>query len=306
MLNGASRNLRTNSLMSEYAVLLGDAVLRQRARIAEQSARAEAEHAERIKSEFISNMSHELRTPLNTVIGFSKIISEHRNHGLNGEQITEYATLIHDAAVNLLAVINDILDVSKIQTGTCTLDKQEVDLQSVLDATVEAARNLGNARNINVEFRASGELPPVSGQANKLAQIFKGILSNAIKFTRPGGIVTVTAASEPDNTVAVTVRDTGVGMNAEELSVALRPFAQVDGSRSRWEEGTGLGLYIAKALTELHGGQLNIRSMKEVGTEVTVLLPSLRECVFAPGKSGGVVFSSNHSGMASSATSAER
>lgn len=299
MLNGSSKNLRSDSLMSEYASLLGDAVLRQRARSAEHSARAVSEHADRIKSEFVSNMSHELRTPLNTVIGFSKILSEHQSQNLNGEQITEYATLIHDAAIDLLSVVNDILDISKIQTGTYTLDRQEVDLLSVLTAAAHAARGLGNARDISVEFRAD-DLPAITGQANKLSQIFNSILSNAVKFTHPGGTVTVTAESASDNTVAITIRDTGVGMNAEELSVALKPFGQVDGSRTRWQEGTGLGLYIARALTELHGGQLRIRSKKDVGTEVTVTLPSC-ESGLATGESMAGLFDSRQSGTASSA-----
>lgn len=299
MLNGTSKNLRSDSLMSEYASLLGDAVLRQRARSAEHSARAESEHADRIKSEFVSNMSHELRTPLNTVIGFSKILSEHHSQNLNGEQITEYATLIHDAANNLLSVLNDILDISKIQAGTYTLDKQEVDLQSLLAEATHKARDLGNARNISVEFRAD-DLPAITGQANKLVQIFNSILSNAIKFTHPGGTVTVAAESGPGNTVAVMIRDTGIGMSPEELSVALKPFGQVDGSRSRWQEGTGIGLYIARGLTELHGGQLHIRSMKDVGTEVTVLLPSC-DSGFATGETRAAQLEPGHAGVASSA-----
>ena len=123
MLNGAFGNSKSNSLMSEYSSLLGDAVLRHRARVAEHSARIETELASKVKSEFIANMSHELRTPLNTVIGFSKLLSEHdKRRPLPDNEIVEYATLIHDAAGHLLAVINDILDISKIQSGRYTLD----------------------------------------------------------------------------------------------------------------------------------------------------------------------------------------
>lgn len=289
MLNGASTNQSSNSLMSEYASLLGNAVLRHRTRIAEHSARTESEHADKIKSEFVSNMSHELRTPLNAVIGFSKILSEHRDRNLNGENIAEYASLIHDAATHLLTIINDILDISKMQSGNYTLDEQEVDLLAVLSASAHATRPLSDSKNISVEFRAPAELPNISGEANKIAQIFDSIISNAIKFTHPGGTVTIAAECQPDHSVAVAIRDTGVGMNAEELSLALKPFGQVDGSRSRWQEGTGLGLSIAKVLTELHGGQLHIRSTKDVGTEVSVVLPLRDQVSVAKGPGAAIL-----------------
>ena len=140
MVFGSVGQTKPNSLMDEYASLLSDAVLRHRARVAEQSARIEAELANKVKSEFIANMSHELRTPLNTVIGFSKLLAQHNQRQLPDKDIVEYAALIHDAAEHLLSVINDILDISKIQSGKYTLDAREVNVAEIVSGSVTPSR----------------------------------------------------------------------------------------------------------------------------------------------------------------------
>ncbi|MEQ1669845.1 MAG: HAMP domain-containing sensor histidine kinase [Hyphomicrobium sp.] len=260
--------------MNEYASLLGDAVLRHRARVAEHSARIEAELASKVKSEFIANMSHELRTPLNTVIGFSKLLTEHERRRLPDADIIEYATLIYDAAGHLLSVINDILDISKIQSGKYTLDSREVNVEEIIQACINSFRLMASEAGVSVTPQIAYDLPVARGDAVKLRQIFTNIVSNAIKFTPRGGSVTIEALRTNTGGVTVLIRDTGVGMTAEEVKVALTPFGQVDAGRARWREGTGLGLPIAKALVELHGGQIEIRSKKGEGTEVAVILPS--------------------------------
>jgi len=270
---GATILGKSNSLMGEYASLLGDAILRSRARDAEEAARIETELASRVKSEFISNMSHELRTPLNTIIGFSKLLIDHERRRLPEAEIIEYAHLINDAAAHLLSVINDILDISKIQSGRYTLDAHEVNLEEVLQVTVKSFRSAAEEAGVILDQRIALDLPLVRGDAHKLSQAFTNLISNAIKFTRAGGLVSVEAARLSDGGAAAVIRDTGVGMTAEEIAVALTPFGQVDGSRARWREGTGLGLPIAKALVELHGGRLEIASAKDKGTKVSVLLP---------------------------------
>ncbi|HVX35402.1 MAG TPA: HAMP domain-containing sensor histidine kinase [Hyphomicrobium sp.] len=259
--------------MTEYSSLLSDAVLRHRARVAEHSARIEAELASKVKSEFIANMSHELKTPLNTVIGFSKLLTQHEERRLPDKEIVEYARLINDAAGHLLSVINDILDISKLQSGKYSIDTREIDIEGILTETIETFRRQSEAAQIDFHTAITSDLPFIRGDGAKLKQIFSNIFSNAIKFTPPDGTVAIKALRTADQGVIVVIRDSGVGMNPEEIEVAMTPFGQVDGGRSRWREGAGLGLPIAKALVELHGGTLYIASQQNEGTEVVITFP---------------------------------
>ncbi len=279
MLNGSSGNGSSNSLLNEYSALLGDAVLRQRTRMAEDTARIESEMAGRVKSEFISNMSHELRTPLNTIIGFSRLLNEHDSQKLGEAEIIQYSQLINDAASKLLAVINDILDISKMQSGRFTLDNQEISLRELLDDVVQQQTADAQTAGVSIHYKSSLSLPTVRGEQTKLHQAFLNILANAIKFTPPGGEVHVeaNARGRARGGVNISIRDSGVGMSDEELRISMTPFGQVDGSHSRWREGTGLGLPIARALIELHGGTVNIESSKSNGTNVLISLPSRNE-----------------------------
>ncbi|CAN1722923.1 histidine kinase [Hyphomicrobium sp. 1Nfss2.1] len=273
MFSGPLSKPKPSSLMNEYASLLGDAILRHRARVAERSARVEAELASKLKSEFIANMSHELRTPLNAIIGFSKLLSEQEQRRLSSTQVTDYANLIHDAAGHLLAVINNILDISKIQSGKCVMETREVNLCEVLSASASSFRLMAENAGVVLEQRIDPDLPLIRGDAVRLRQIFTNLISNALKFTEAGGRVAVIATGRP-GVVAIAVSDTGIGMTPEEVAVALTPFGQADGGHTRWREGTGLGLPIARALVQLHGGTVKIDSVKGRGTTVEVVIPT--------------------------------
>ena len=273
MLGQAFGSNKPTSLLSEYSNLLGDAILRHRAKIAEKSARVEAELANKLKSEFIANMSHELRTPLNTIIGFSRLIGEHDKRQLSNDNISEYSGLIQEAAKHLLAIINDILEISKIQAGKFTLDLHDLHVDEVLGSSLSFFKVAAQDADVSLIQDVSHDLPQIKGDPVKLKQIVMNLLSNAIKFTPEGGRVTLRAGLDRDGQVRISVRDTGVGMTEDEMAIAMLPFGQVDGGRSRMREGTGLGLPIAKALVELHGGALSIRSVKGEGTEVALLLP---------------------------------
>ena len=276
MLSGPSGGGKTNTLMMEYSMRLGEAVLRSRTRAAEQTARIEGEIANKVKSEFISNMSHELRTPLNTVIGFSKLLAESEKRSLKQQEVAEYARLIQDAAGHLLALINDILDISKLQSGRYYIDEQEVELDDVLESCVKSFTKAAAAAGITLTQKIPEALPPMRGDPAKLHQALSSLISNAVKFTRNGGGILIAARARDHDGTEILIRDTGVGMEEDELKIAMTPFGQVDGGRSRWREGAGLGLPIASALINLHGGSIDIKSAKGIGTEIKIFLPSIR------------------------------
>ncbi len=226
MLAGVLGKSKTDSMLNEYAALVGDAVLRQRARLAEHKARIEIELAKRVKSEFLANMSHELRTPLNTVIGFSKLLSDHGKQKLTDAQIVQYAELIRDAGDHLLSVINDILDITKMQSGAYALELNEVDLIDVLHSCTESVRAAADIAGITLRENIAFNLPPVRGDDAKLAQVFKNLLNNAIKFTLKDGEVVLKAFRQGDGGVIVSVRDNGIGMTRRGGAgrrAALRP-----------------------------------------------------------------------------------
>ena len=195
--------------MNDYASLLGDAVLRHQTRTAEHAARIEAELASRVKSEFIANMSHELRTPLNTVIGFSKLIAEQERRRLPDAEIVEYANLIRDAAGHLLAVINDILDISKIQSGKYTLEKRDVQLDEILLACLSSFRVLAADSRVTLVNAISQNLAPIRADGVKVRQIFTNLISNAIKFTPADGTIVIETRQLDDGRIACIVSDSG-------------------------------------------------------------------------------------------------
>ena len=266
----ASRQGR-HTLLSRYTFDLGQCVSRQRGERALKAAAIEQALASRSKSEFLANMSHELRTPLNAVIGFSEIMAGPM--ALSAAKITEYAGLINSAGRHLLDVISDILDVAKIESGTFALDSESIALREVIVGAVSIIEHRIVEKHQVLCVVVPDRLPRIQGDARRLKQILINLLSNAYKFTPAGGTITVAAAAVDSRYVAVSVRDTGAGMSPEQLLLALKPFGQVRISHTRAHEGTGLGLPIARALIEQHGGRMCVESAEGRGTTVAFTLP---------------------------------
>ncbi len=257
--------------LQAFAGWLEDRVA-DRTRALEQ-AKDQAELASRSKSEFLAIVSHELRTPLNAIIGFSEVMITGLFGPLGNDRYRDYITAILDSGRHLLDVINDILDVSKIEAGRVGLMLESVAIDEVVAAALRLVEGRARAGGLELSAAVPAGLPPVHADRRRLLQILINLLSNAVKFTPAGGQAAIAAAIEGGDLV-LTIRDTGIGMDAAEIAVALEPFRQVDGRLARRYQGTGLGLPLAKSLTELHGGSLDIASAKHQGTTVTVRIPS--------------------------------
>jgi signal transduction histidine kinase len=247
------------------------------ARVEEQlrQAKNEAEAANLAKSEFLANVSHELRTPLNAVIGFSEIMRD-ALMGPIDNRYREYAQDIHDSGQHLLRLIGDVLDLSKIGAGRLELHDEPVDLGQLLQTCERLITERARESHVAVEIDVARDLPVVLADPLRLKQIMLNLLSNAVKFTPEGGRVTARAAPDAEGGVTVTFADTGIGMSPQDIQIALEPFRQVDNAMSRRYEGTGLGLPLAKQLTELHDGALEIASEPGIGTTIRVRLPARR------------------------------
>ncbi|MDH5749137.1 MAG: ATP-binding protein, partial [Rhodospirillales bacterium] len=242
-----------------------------------------AQESSRTKSEFLATMSHELRTPLNAIIGFSEIMTEQTFGALGNGKYGEYAVNIHESGHHLLDLINDILDVSKIEAGSLDIHPEDLSLEEVIETSVRLIRDRAQAANVTVEAELEEGLPLLSADSRRIIQILLNLLSNAVKFTPAGGRVVVRAdCPRPENQIRLSVSDTGIGIAAEDIEKAMSPFGQVDGDLSRKYEGTGLGLPLTKGLVELHGGILLLSSRLGQGTTVTVLFPPERTGAAVP------------------------
>jgi signal transduction histidine kinase len=245
------------------------------ARQTAESARAEAETASRSKSTFIAGMNHELRTPLNAILGFAQVIHEQRFGPGSLDRYSEYASHIISSGEHLLSLINDLLDMAKIEAGKLELETQPIDIRQLLSATLVMVRETAASSGIAIRLEAPDEPIALPGDPRRLKQCFLNLVSNAIKFTPEGGRVVVRITPHPE-AVEITVADTGIGVRPTDIAKIFEPFGQVDSPLARRHVGTGLGLPIARTLVELHGGDLSFSSVEGAGTTVTVSLPRQR------------------------------
>jgi len=240
------------------------------------SAKESAELANRAKTEFLANMSHELRTPLNAVIGFSEIMESELLGPLGSIQYKSYAADIHESAQHLLTLINDILDVAKIEAGAHELRDEEVDPYDVVGAVGRLVAERAKRAELTLEIDLPKSLPRLRADERKLKQVLLNLMSNAIKFTPENGGVSLSARHDPDGSFVFEVSDSGIGIAAEDIPRAFAPFEQVDSRLSRQFEGTGLGLPLSDGFVKLHGGTLDLESEPGVGTKAIVRLPAER------------------------------
>ena len=276
-LRGANENL---TIQHEALVKIASELARERVNLKELNsklrlAQQQSDAASRAKSAFLANMSHELRTPLNAIIGFSEII-RYRLFGPASPAYFEYAGDINNAGHHLLAIVNDVLDIAKIEAGKVEFTEGEADLGAILDASLRAVKTQAKSGNVRILKEYPQEGIKVRCDEVRLRQVFINVLSNAVKFTPAGGDIEIGAALEEDGGLCIAIRDTGIGMTAAGIDAAFEKFRQIDNSLTKRFEGTGLGLPLAKQLAELHGGAVEVSSEPGVGTEVRIRLPAFR------------------------------
>jgi two-component system cell cycle sensor histidine kinase PleC len=260
--------------MARYSETLGELALRRQTELAMLAAKAESDLANRAKSAFLGTMSHELRTPLNAIIGFSDLIQKLKPADEAGAKCADYATHIQDAGRHLLEVVSDILDISKIESGTFTLNTSLCSIVEIIGDTLPIVAKRIEEKNQILEPRISPGIPKLLVDPRRIRQILINILTNAIKFTPERGRILLLARANKDGGATVAVVDTGVGMSADQLAVAMTPFGQVQSHLSRTQEGTGLGLPIARGLARQHGGDLYLESEPGAGTSAVLTLPA--------------------------------
>jgi PAS domain S-box-containing protein len=240
------------------------------------NAKDEADLANRAKTEFLANMSHELRTPLNAVIGFAEIMKMEAFGPIGSPRYREYVEDIRASGKHLLQVINDILDMSKIETGEMTLDDGDVEIPGVISSCFRLVDERASRGGVNLSSNGLENLPLLRADMRMFKQIVLNLLSNAVKFTEDGGRVSVGGEITAEGELCVFISDTGIGIATEDLENVYAPFRQVDNSLQRKFEGTGLGLPLVKSMMELHGGRIELESTFQVGTTAMIIFPAER------------------------------
>jgi signal transduction histidine kinase len=239
---------------------------------ASDAARRVAEDALSAKGMFVASTSHELRTPLNAILGFSEILKTEAFGPIANDRYREYAEIIHTSAGHLLSLINDLLDMAKIDAGKFEVHIETIDVFKVIIDCMRGIEPQAKRAHVGISVALHDGVDRIHGDDKRLHQMLLNLLSNAIKFTPEGGDVSVSAFRRGDST-GISVSDTGIGIKPEDLLKVLEPYRQVDSAHGRRSIGTGLGLPLTKELAELQGGSFAIESTEDVGTTVTVLFP---------------------------------
>ncbi len=261
--------------MADFVGATFEAAEREASRADAVTAKASAEAASQAKTDFLSSMSHELRTPLNAIIGFSEIMSE-QAFGPLLPRYHDYVSDIHKSAAHLLHIINDVLDIARIESGKMTLYEEPVELRALVEDCFAFVRERAAKKDILLDAHVPTAGVVIRADDSRIRQIVLNLLSNAVKFTPQGGRVWIAVNRGDDDCVCITVGDTGIGMRPDEIPRALEPFRQVDSMVARSQEGSGLGLPISKNLAALHGASFVIDSAVGRGTVVTMTFPKER------------------------------
>jgi len=241
-----------------------------------QFAAREAEEANRAKSAFIANMSHEFRTPLNAIIGFSQVLQGAAGSHIASAKTEEYARDIEKSADHLLALINDILDLSKIESGKVELAQDQISVRDAFDAAGQMTAMLASEKGVKLVTEVVGQVPKLLADERSFHQVLINLLSNAIKFTPQGGVIVLLATTAADGGVEISLTDTGVGMDKLTLERVMKPFEQGETAYSRQSGGTGLGLPLVKSLLMLHDATFHIQSDPGSGTDILIIFPAKR------------------------------
>jgi signal transduction histidine kinase len=257
-----------STLADQIAVAVNNARIYE----VEREAAERLREVDRLKSQFLANMSHELRTPLNSIIGYSEVLLD----GVDGdlpEEAIEDVEAIHDSGKHLLALINEILDMAKIDAGQLNLDRKPIDLPKIMGDALKTGQALVKDKPVKIELVETSPVPQIHADALRLRQIMLNLVSNAVKFTEHGS-VTISYGMHNDHEVFIKVQDTGMGISPDNLPLIFERFRQVDGSSTRRAGGTGLGLSITQQLVQLHGGDIYAESTLGTGSTFWFTLPT--------------------------------